>query len=331
MFRRLIIGFQIVALSFLGLSCIKSDPDDCGLYLEFTYDYNMEFVDAFDPQIESVDVFVFDASGTYQFTKQARREELLGGKRMLLGLDLPLGAYQVLTVGGLCDEFQLSDELQQELIPGVTTLDQVRLSLLREPGEVSAEFPHIWMGPAMTVENRSERTVWKVNLTKNTNRFNLALTEVERKAADPIPDLPYSFEIVTPEGAAYSCENEPLSDETVVYTPYQFGPGTDPEHLWTGHLKTCRLFDRTDYDYRLIVRDTKNGKPVWDYNLMVLLENTKPANPIDGSVLPLQEYLDRQSEWNIVVLHRGGYGEEAFVAIGVRINGWILWLHDIEL
>lgn len=65
---------------------------------------------------------------------------------------------------------------------------------------------------------------------------------------------------------------------------------------------------------------------------MTLLSKTKPEKRPDGSVLPMQEYLDRQSEWHIVILYKGDENVEGgFVAIGVKINGWLLWLRDIEL
>lgn len=48
-------GIVLVCL-FLG-SCdvMKEDTDNCGVYLEFIYDYNMEYVDSFDPWVNTVD------------------------------------------------------------------------------------------------------------------------------------------------------------------------------------------------------------------------------------------------------------------------------------
>ena len=68
--------------------------------------------------------------------------------------------------------------------------------------------------------------------------------------------------------------------------------------------------------------------PVWDYDLMALLRSTKPDGP-GGRELPLQEYLDRQSEWNFVILYEDGGSEGGFVAVAVRVNDWIIWLSEI--
>jgi len=325
----MIILMQITTLSVLLSSCVHDDPGaDCGIYLEFIYDYNMEYVDLFDPQVGSVDAFVFDADGKYLFTRRAERSQLINGKRMLLGNDLELGTYQVFTVGGLSDKFRVADTNGKEFVPGETTVEQVRLSLLAQSNEVYHEFPHLWFGAVITFENTIDRHVYPVNLIRNTNGFNLVLIDNDgntRVAENETP--PYTFEIITPESAVYSYKNEPVVEEIMTYYPYYLAPGTEPDNISVGRIHTCRLFYRDNYDYRLIVRDTQTLKVLWDYNLMTLLENTKQQTN-----LPMQEYLDRQYNWNIAILYKGGAGElEGFMAIGVRINGWIVWLRDLEI
>ena len=53
--------FLVVVSMFFMASCdsIYEDLPRCELWLEFTFDHNMEYADAFDPQVNSVDVFVF--------------------------------------------------------------------------------------------------------------------------------------------------------------------------------------------------------------------------------------------------------------------------------
>lgn len=327
--KTIIVILQITTFSVFLSSCIHDDPGkDCGVYLEFIYDYNIEYVDLFSPQVDVVDAFVFDADGKYLFNRRNERAQLINGNQMLLGTDLPLGTYQVLTIGGLSDKFVLSDATGGELMPGITSVEQVTLSLLTEQNEVSHEFPHIWFGQVITIENTIDKHVYPVNLIKNTNKFNLTLVEEDKKRSTVQTDRPpYTFEIVTPESAVYSYKNEPVVEEIMSYKPYYLAPGTEPDNISVGDIKTCRLFYRDDYDYRLIVRDTKSQKVLWDYSLMVLLLNTKRYPE-----MPMQEYLDRQSEWNIAILYKGGQGGlEGFIAIGVEINDWIVWLRDIEI
>ena len=62
---------------------MKEDTDNCGVYLEFIYNYNMEYVDSFDPWVNTVDIFVFDTDERFLFKKHSRREDLVRVKEML--------------------------------------------------------------------------------------------------------------------------------------------------------------------------------------------------------------------------------------------------------
>lgn len=316
------------------LSCerIKDDMDDCGIYLEFIYDHNMEYTDSFDPQVGSVDIFVFDEQGYYLFTKRSPREGLTGAKRMFLGGDLPFGQYKVLTVGGLSDSFRVSGDNDGALVAGKTSLEEVQVALKRESAVVSHEFPALWIGTTQEVEYRADLSVWPVPLLKVTNHFDLVLARSEGSSPKPSTDItPYTFEIVTPEGAAYGHDNAPKKKEVVTYAPYFSAPGEGETELSEARIQTNRLLYAEEYNYDLIIRSSETGKILWEYDLMNLLGHTKPASRPDGTALPMQEYLDRQSEWHIVVLYKEdpGGGNEGFVALKVVINDWIVWINDI--
>lgn len=333
---RYLIRLAVIAfVPLILLSCerIKDDMDDCGIYLEFIYDYNMEYTDSFDPQVGSVDLFVFDEAGKYLFTKQASRGELTGNKRMFLGGDLPFGQYKILTLGGLSGSFRVSDREGNAFVSGETDLEEVQVALKRESSVVSHEFPSLWIGTAQDVEYRADLSVYPVSLIKETNRFDLVLARSEGspKEATITEAVPYTFEIVTPEGAVYGHDNAPKSKEKVTYTPYFSAAGDGETELSEARINTNRLFYAKEYDYRLIIRSAATGKLLWDYDLMNLLEHTKPVSRPDGSTLPMQEYLDRQSEWHIVVFYKEepGGGPEGFVALKVVINDWIVWINDI--
>ena len=88
----------------------------------------------------------------------------------------------------------------------------------------------------------------------------------------------------------------------------------------SARMNTMRLFSRTDWNYRFIIRDADTGVEMWSYDLMKLL----------SIALPFQEYLDRQSEWSLMfsVVEKNGGG---FLQIGLLVGPWIYWLHDIEI
>ena len=147
----------------------------------------MEYADAFNPQVKSVDVLVFDSDDKLLFTKSAKVAALVGGNRMSLTDELDFGSYKVLTVGSLSDRFRLSDNAGNKLVPGTTTLQQVIVSLKRETDVVNFEFQHLYFGEVVEVDHLPSNTnhkIYPVNLIRDTNRFNLALMGYEENKVD---------------------------------------------------------------------------------------------------------------------------------------------------
>lgn len=293
-YRNLIKLVLTVIVPVFLLSCerIKDDMDDCGIYLEFVYDYNMDYTDYFDPQVEMIDVFVFDEQERYLFTRHARREELTRGNRMFLGEDLRFGHYKILTVGGLTDHFGIADKDGNALSLGQTMLADVRIALTRVTGMIAHELLPLWVGKTIDVDYNADLSVWKVSLVKNTNRFDLSLVDVTRSGGIRAGTAKYSFGIETPEGAVYSHNNDPSVKETVIYTPYYLAEGNESGELSEGLLNTVRLMYGEGNDYKLFVYDTRTGQRLWNYDLMELLEETKKSSQSSNS-LSMQEFLDR--------------------------------------
>jgi len=88
-----------------------------------------------------------------------------------------------------------------------------------------------------------------------------------------------------------------------------------PDVIVSARLNTLRLLNRNGWDYKFIIRNADTGAEVWSYNLMTLLSIARPTSRYDGTELPFQEYLDRQSEWNLIftVVENPGGG---FLQIG---------------
>ena len=319
-YRFLAVG---VILFYTSCSVIYEDPDACELSLQFVYDHNMEYADAFGSQVNSVDIYVFDSEGTYMFNKTSQRAGLADGNRMILTGDLAPGTYKILTVGGLSNKFAVSEINNSPLVPGTFNLEEIKVMLKRNSSVVNDEFPDLWLGKSIVITHDNQARTWPVQLIKETNVFNISLIEDTQRAAQL-----YSFEIITPEGAVYSWENSPLLNETLTYTPYDITVHDDGAE--TAHIKTCRLFDTGQY--KIVIRNRNTSELVWEYDLIKMLKYSKPASRPDGSALPAQEYLDRQSTWNLVIRHKGGVNEDgdAFVALAVEINGWILWLNNVD-
>lgn len=347
MIGRLKIGLLAIVLLLLnGCHSIHEDLDDCGITLQFVYDYNMEYTCSFKRHVGTVDVYVFDSEGKFVLSRRADcQSELLDGNKMYINEGLEPGEYKILTVGGLCEKFQFIDAATGVYgTPRVSTIEDVRLSLKRESTEVSHEFPAIWFGETVTVNYPSFSENHLVHLVKNTNQFNLALYRQDAEENEtPSGTSPlYTFEVVTPEGAVYGHQNQPLSNDTVKYMPYSLTAGVTSNSYSVGRINSVRLLDnlntradREDSGYRLVVRNLQTFKEVWNIDLLELLRELKSTETnADGSPLGMQEYLDRKSIWDISILHRGGGpGDEhdTFLAVAIKIGPWIKWFHDMPM
>jgi len=278
----------------------------------------MDFADLFGQEVRQVDVYVFDENGKFLFSRSSLRDQLTDGNRMSLGPQCS-GIYKIFTIGNLSREFTFPDADNNECVPGVTTLDDVRLALKRQSAGVSHKFPHLWVSPTVTV-NHGGNTAVQISLIRNTNEFYVT---IDRPAF-------HTLQIVIPEGAVYDPDNNPTSTETVTYSPHHYDTDPAAGQITGGQINTMRLLRTHQPGYRIILRDAQTQSIVWQDNLMQLLEESKPATRPDGTPLPVQEYLDRQWKWNIT-LYIGCPPDDKIIVIGIRINGWIKWFDTIEV
>uniref|UniRef100_S0DG38 Fimbrillin-A associated anchor proteins Mfa1 and Mfa2 n=1 Tax=termite gut metagenome TaxID=433724 RepID=S0DG38_9ZZZZ len=331
MLTKLKIILAAIVLSVVSSCNIRDSYDDCGIWLEFIFDHNMEYTDSFDPLVETVDVFVFDGEGKYVLAKHAECSDLHLHKRMLLSR-LPFGNYRILAVGGLCEHFNFTDMNGGEFVPGVTTVEQVKLAL-NFKNAVTHEFPHLWFGQVTDVCYAADMSVWPIPVMRLTNKFHIALQHTvalpQNGSTRTTDESPYTVEIVTPESGAYDHNHNPLVREKLTHRPYYRTSSietseTGAVHVAANKINTMRLLEGEQGGYKLTVRNTETGDEIWTGDLLTLLAHTKPANRPDGTTLPLQEYFDRESDWNIVIVHNVT-ADKGFAAMKIIVNGWIVW------
>ncbi|MDR2910280.1 MAG: FimB/Mfa2 family fimbrial subunit [Bacteroidales bacterium] len=361
MFTKLKIALALTAIMVLS-SCesINDDYANCGVWLEFVFDHNMEYTDSFYPQVETVDVYIFDQSGKFVQTIHAATSDLDRNKRMFLG-NMPFGEYKILAVGNLTEHFRFTDRNGVDFVPGTTTIEHA-MSALKHNGMVSHEFSHFYFGQAVEVAYNADLSVYMIPLIRQTNNFNIVLQTVVKSPENSQGAIEsvHTVEIVAPESGAYDWLNNPVAPNELIYHPYylisRIYPFKDETLLETvAKINTMRLLENESNGYRIIIRDVKTGEELWSKDLVSLLADTKigEGKRPDGTELPLSEYLDREGNWNIVIVYISGanIGNEdpvdpdpdpdpdpgpvtpnnAFTAIRININNWIVWQQGIEL
>lgn len=337
------IAILVTILALLS-SCesIHDSRVDCGVWLEFAFDHNMEYTDALDPHVESVSAYIFDSEGRYVETRTAQRKDLVGGNRMWLGDELPQGRYRVLTVGNMSSHFEVKHTGGDGFTRGASTIDQAQHSL-RHTGVVSHKFNHFYFGHAVDVNHQSDMGVHRVALMRQTNNFNVALLTSRESVPEGTVEgaiaPSHTVEITAPEAGSYDWNNMPTNRTTTLYQPHTLQSRIDftedgIEQLTAANLNTMRLLEDEWDGYRITVRNIDGGAELWSHDLLPLLAATKPATKPDGTALSNAEFFDRQGEWNIVIVYLNDGGPtdigdptdpEGFAAIKIIVNGWIVW------
>jgi len=344
MLTKLKTTFAAILLPLALSSCgtVKEAYVECGVWLEFVFDLNMEYADSFEKHVATVDMFLFDEAGLFVRSYRVATKDLTDRKRLLID-DLKIGSYTILTVGNLAAPFGMTAADGKEFVAGTTTIEQATLAL--DAAQASHEFGHLYFAPPVEVRYDRDLTRHRVSLVRQTNRFNVFLQTV----ADNIPpgtkegSCPpvHTVEIVAPERGAYNYLNRPALTSPLVYRPYSLLARVEYNELGvfretSARLNTMRLIDDEHNRYRIVIREIESGKELWSHDLLKLLAGNKHTLRPDGTPLPLDEYLDRECNWDVVIAYTTEVTPPPaptyqFVALSIRVNGWIVWQQAMDL
>ena len=322
-------------------SMIYDDEGDCDphYFVRFVFDMNMLRTDAFATQVNSVDLYVFNAQ-TGEFVKHYfEKGEALASGNYRMPLDITPGDYELIAWCGLADNknhFTVPQAITKpsDLICTLTrsyddtgAYSDANLHALFH-GSVSVNFP------ATEGEH-----VALVKLTKDTNNINLSL---QHKAGTLNPD---DFEVVMSDNNGLMAhDNSLMNDEFIEYRPWILRNGkvdiqsetttyadgindadeeSEEANFLIAEISTARLM--FNHDMRINIFDKKQGKVVFSIPLVQWALLLRSANHAD---MGEQEYLDRQDEYNLMVFLDG---HESWIAMSIYINGWHIINQDSEL
>lgn len=324
------------ALLSLGVSSCESIYDktqDCDpyFYLNFVYDMNMDYADAFSEKVNSVEVFVFDNEtgelvGKFKDSGAALQRE---GYKMRLYLEP--GNYDFITWCGLEDNedhFLLTDNVrnQEDIFcrmgrernsEGLATQDKKLHSLFY--GKISAK-----------LEDKPGDHVYTVPLIKDTNNINFSLQDISGKELDP---KRFTVKLHINNGLM-AFDNTVLDDEEIECIPYYQAWGTasvgskaDDEitrhDIVVAEMSTARLI--AEHDPYIQVIDNNQSETVYSIPLVkwILMSKSEEYSYMDD-----QEYLDRVDDYNVILYVNGDTNR--YIAIAVEINSWKLVLKEDE-
>lgn len=333
---RSVIFYPVIRLGLICLSLVMglnscnlvwTDQEDCpqGLSLQFVFDHNMEFVDAFNTKVHCVSVLIFDQDGNY-LTTLDETSDILKDEEYRMKLDLEPGDYTLVAYGGHpCEESSFNTT--QFMTKASSHITDLYAEMEHEDfvsDDAKHDFFHGIHNFSVVKNKVSEE---KVYLTKNTNNIRIVLQQMNGEIITPDE---FTFTI-TDDNSLMDCENNIVPKGTVTYKPYITGQATvgsaaDGESPITAayaEFSTSRLTTST-YP-KLIIRSVEKDKDIINIPLntyLLLLKSEIYKN------MSAQEFLDRESVWSIVFFLDSG---NRWINTHIVVNDWTVRLNHIGL
>ncbi len=343
---------SLAMLSSCGMMKEDEDLTNCGLFVTFKYDYNLQRSDMFGDHVGGVTLYVFDSNGRFVRSYEDNNIPAMG--HMLDGeyvhamqiLDLPDGNYRLIA---LANQKSYDETLTT---PGAkyrrTTLaagddnTNLKVTLDREDPVGGANpmvsnvapLDTLWHGMtgAEPIQVRNNgKSVAHISMVRDTKMLTVSLHNLdEGKRADMDTD-DFEYFIVDHNGRlAYN--NDLLADDDLVYTPF---------HKWNTYATNTAgvvteatahagiTFNRLiwsanpDENATLIIRNKETGDEVAAINLTDALAQGR--NAYDTYAYSRQEYLDRSYDYYLDFFIKNDVWQYAEVRINV-----LSWAHRIQ-
>lgn len=305
------------------LPVVEPEPE-VSYYVEFVYEMNMKYADAFRNDVKAVELYVFQNGQFVKHYTATTTDKFERGYRMDVS-DLTPGEYEFITWchGKVSNpDFKLPDDKDIKkpadlncILQTTNKTSNANLTALfhaRNEKVVLEEKPEGY-----------EQTVL-VELTKNTNNINLSLTQLGNAKMEPGQ---FDVQMVDgPVGNGIMGYDNAVSGAEVIYIPW-YGPvyGTESfvgnstsneiNYMHT-EISTARLM--ADHNPTIVIRDTKNNDEIV-FSIPIVKWALAFRSQNYGSMKD-QEYLDREDEYNVVLYLEKN--DKGWTAVQVVINDW---------
>ena len=309
---------------------IYEGEGDCGVYynIEFKYDYNMKFADAFSKEVKSIALYVFQNDTLVKSVVESN-EAAIGADGFAIALELEAGSYELLAWAGLQSEE--SFDLLADVEEGKTTKQQLQVMVNSAEGRVSQDLKPLFHG-TMPLEVTSTPGTYTetMSLVKDTNVVRIVLQQM----SDGVVAEKFRYEI-TADNGKLDWNNDVIEGNGLLYEPWSVSTGTaevDPDYgtnavtradqvsVAVAEFTLNRMIDGSS-PILTIWNIEENEKvlsiPVADYALLVKGQyNAQMSN---------QEYLDRQDEYNMTFfLDEDG----DWLSASIIVNSWRVVLNN---
>lgn len=311
-------------------------------YVEYVYDMNMEWANAFSSQVNSVELYIFDST-TGELVDTYKESDV--SKLSAPGYRMPIyvnpGDYEFVAWCGL--ENNMENLFSLDL--NVSHREHLNCRMHRQYDDSKAyqnkQLHGLFHGKvSASLPDREGEHIVTVNLIKDTNNINLSMQHLSGK-----PLTIDMFSVTMSEGNGYLAHDNTIkSDEDIEFRPWHLRSGmvdiggrtkdSGDENLnyFMAELSTSRLM--ADRDPRVNIIDNATGKivysiPIVQWATTFRSQQYKDSNNNIHVISDNQEYLDRESDYDVMLYLDNG--EEGWVAASIYINSWKVVLQGADI
>lgn len=334
-------------------SAIYDGEGDCSVTyrMEFRYDLNMKWADAFAHEVKSVHLYAFDDDGLLVW-QQAESGAGLSSDDYAMTLDLPAGHYRMLAWCGLENDGQRPESFTVPVAEvGKTHIEELRCALNRQHaadgaycGDKLYSLFHGMLDETLPDLTDGGEYTCMMPLTKDTNHIRVILQHL---SGEDVDEKDYTFRIEA-ENGLMDYDNDLLPDESITYKAYSItpgitvlGPGDYPDiddkggrseaqasraggniNVAVADLSIPRLV--VGRDVTLIIESADDGHtvasvPLTSYAMMLMSGYDEDMEP--------QEFLDRQDEYALTFFLDEN---DKWPGVSIIINSWRIVLNNIS-
>lgn len=338
----------LIVAAMAATSCnnpVFDDEGDCEVhyYLNFVYDKNLKWADAFPSEVHSVNLYVYDSNGIFvdEYSLAANEIDKPG---YMMELPLPPGDYTFVAWCGLDNESGKGESFTVAApVAGQTTLNQLTCTLNTESSEEhpvysDSELKFLYQGNlSVNLPDSKDGAdyYYTMQLTKDTNHISIILQEL---SGDDMSSDAYSIVINSQDGEM-AWDNSLIGDAVVDYLPWDQVSDqmelTDDDGNITynkgliADLSVGRLMaSQSGQTFLTIGKNDGSGDivakvPLIQYALLVKAYYEEAY----GHTMTDQDFLDREDEYALTFfLYKGKW-----LSSYIYINSWRVILKQYEV
>ena len=321
---------------------------DCEViyYLNFIYENNLKWADAFPSEVNSVNVYAFDENGLFvrEFSEVGAPLSVPGYS---MRLDLNPGNYTLVGWCGLVNDIVTEESFSVTTpIAGETTLDELTCNLNTlfnsERGEYSDSRIHFLFHGNINVElpdtQDGQHYFYTMPLTKDTNHIRITLQQI----GEDLTDKDFDLSIIAPNGKmAYN--NDIIGNTPINYLAWNIESdiiGIDGDDEGTrstdylgviADLSTCRMMASQQKDCFLSVThfDGESSSEIFRVPFIQFALSAKQYYEKGyGRTMTDQEFLDRQDEYSMTFFLDE---DMKWMYAEIKVLSWRVVIHNYEI